>query len=68
MSRRGVNVGGGLTTHQLELKREEALAELRDARDADFENGRVNQSARTASALSQFLLLEELVAAAQPQD
>jgi hypothetical protein len=60
---------GGLTTHQLEVRREMALADLLEAREEDFANQRVNQSAKTANALSRFLLLEELVAAApSPSD
>jgi hypothetical protein len=54
----------GVTVHELEVKREQALAELIESRDADFNDHRVTHSAKTANALARFLLLEELVAAA----
>jgi hypothetical protein len=52
----------GLMRAALELKREEALAELIESRDADFNDHRVTHSAKTANALARFLLLEELIA------
>lgn len=44
------------------LKREAALADLLEARQADFGRGRVTLSGATADALSRFIVLEELCA------
>jgi hypothetical protein len=52
----------GLDLAALERKREAALADLIEARQADFGKGRVTHSGATADATSRFLLLEQLCA------
>jgi len=54
----------GVTLDALEVKRGAALADLIEARQADFGRGRVTLSGATADALSRFLVLEDLCAAA----
>ena len=54
----------GVDLHELERKREHELANLLEAREADFSRGRVTLSGATANALSRFVLLEELCAEA----